>query len=168
MHDCGDNTRAAGNRQSHKVAAISGGTCAVDVEAGQPCRTADHESKRNHPSGLAQMLGQLRSRNVFDWPHAPGEGQKGRRDTEADHVRQRVEFASEVRTRVGQPRDPAVQGVEENGIADRLGCVVEVTPQSREDRDVAADEGARREEAGQQVHALAQAPSRLQVTLEFC
>jgi hypothetical protein len=58
--------------------------------------------------------------------HAPHKGENGRRDAEADHVCQRIEFAAELAGGVGHAGDAAIESVEDEGEADGLGGNIEI------------------------------------------
>ena len=83
----------------------------------------------------------------------------GRRDSERDHVRERVQLDAEVALGARQPRHPPVERIEEAAEEDRHRRSVEVVARglARRERDRvhAAKNAAHREEVGEHEHQLA-------------
>ena len=57
---------------------------------------------------------------------APHPGQHRRRNAKGDHIGQRIELTAEVAGRIRQPRDAAVEEVENDGDTDGLRRLIEV------------------------------------------
>ena len=90
----------------------------------------------------------------------PRERQDGRRNSERDDIGQRIELDAESARGAGEAGDAAVEHVEHDRKTDER-CGRLVLPLHRVDNaGVAAEHVAQGEQAGQQVHAAAQAPSR--------
>ena len=134
-------TRRRRARQADEIALVL--RAGLDVEASQPHGRSRHEEKSRRPSDLTERL------------QSPLERQDRGRDTERDHVGQRVELHAERARRAGHPRDPAVEHVEHEGETDEQRRRGQLPAHRVDDARVAAEHVRHREHARQQVDAAA-------------
>ena len=101
-------TIVAGRRRDRKADEVAlVGHVRLDVETRQAHRAADDEEERGHPAEAVEV------------GEAPGIGQHRGRHAEGHEVGERVVLLAELRGRVGQPRDAAVERVEHGRDDDR-------------------------------------------------
>ena len=119
----------------------------LDVEAGEPHRGGCHEDEPRRPSQTPERV------------ESPRERQNGRRETERNHIGQRVELEAELARGAGHARNPAVEHVQHDGDADEGRRGRELAAHRIHDAGVAAEHVRHREHAWQQVDAAAQFPA---------
>ncbi len=105
----GHQSRRHGDGKSQKL--LTGGRRILDrgqaVETCQPKRAADEVDGGDEPAQPRQIPEDIRQHDPMH--------QKRRGGTERNHVRQRIELAPEGTFPATQPRNPAVQQVEDAG-----------------------------------------------------
>ena len=92
------------------------------VKAGQAQRAAHREEQHDRPAEAAQRR------------HRPEIKDRRRCDAEADEIRQAVEFGAKARRRFEEPRDAAVEAVEDAGRDDRIDGADEIILDGKTDR----------------------------------
>src|SRR5262249_7344861 len=122
-------------RQADEVALVD--DFGLDVEPGEPHRSAHHEEKRGHPA---------RPREVGQ---SPGVGEHRRRDSERDEIRERIVFFAELRSGMRPAGDAAVESVEHRRRDDEDGRRLERALDRPPDREISAEEISDREECRQ-------------------
>ncbi len=131
MNHGGDGAGTGGNRHADKIlssrtAGIGGLGVHLDIEARQAAGSGQKENKGRDGAQLNDAGAHIQITSERQHAKAPVPGQYRRSDAKCDHVRQRVQFATEGAGRVGEARDAAVEKIEDDGDANRLCSLIEV------------------------------------------
>src|SRR6266851_586938 len=127
-----DHARACRYRHPHKILLprpprIARLRIDADVEPRQPARSADKKNKADEDPDMHQLPTQLRMLQLRQHAEPPNVRQQTRRNSERNHVRQRVQLLAEVARRVRHPCNNAVEPIEQNRNPQRQRRPVKVT-----------------------------------------
>src|SRR5579859_499701 len=131
MHRGGNYARGGGNGHSDKVfsagsSGIGGLRIHLNIKARQTACARHQKNKRGNHSQLRNAGMDFRMAKIRQHVDSPRPGEQGGSQTKRDHVRQGIEFPSEIAGGIGHARHETIQTVCQNRKANGFGRYIEV------------------------------------------